>query len=141
MSSAFNLNRFIEAQTGVLEQVRLELRAGSKRTHWMWYIFPQLRGLGHSLTAQFYAISCNAEADAYLRHPVLGPRLIECAALVNEVEGRSAYQIFGSPDEMKFHSSVTLFSRVDPTQPVFQVALEKYFSGQPDTRTIDLCAS
>jgi uncharacterized protein (DUF1810 family) len=141
MSSAFHLNRFVEAQAPVLDQVYRELRAGMKRTHWMWYVFPQLRGLGRSPTAVFYAISGLAEAEAYLRHTVLGPRLIECTALVNKVEGRSGYQIFGSPDERKFHSSVTLFSRVDPAQPVFQMALEKYFSGQPDTLTIELCGS
>jgi uncharacterized protein (DUF1810 family) len=140
MNDDFDFGRFVDAQAPVINQVRQELSDGLKRTHWMWYIFPQLHGLGRSPTAMFYALNSLVEAKAYLRHPVLGPRLIECTNVVNMVEGRSAYQIFGSPDEMKFHSSVTLFARADPTQLLFAAALEKYFDGVPDSRTIELLA-
>jgi uncharacterized protein (DUF1810 family) len=104
----------------------------------MWFIFPQLRGLGRSQMADFYGLGSRAEAQAYLNHPVLGPRLLECTELVNAVEGRSIAAILGNPDDMKFRSSMTLFSVVDPGQPAFLQALEKYFGGEPDQRTIDL---
>jgi uncharacterized protein (DUF1810 family) len=140
MEHEFDFSRFAEAQAPIINQVRRELSDGLKRTHWMWYIFPQLRGLGNSPTARLYAIKSLAEAKAYLDHPVLGPRLLECTNLVNAVEGRSAYQIFGSPDDMKFHSSITLFSRADPAQEGFITSLDKYFDGVPDTRTIEMLA-
>ena len=110
MPDPFNLDRFVQAQDPVLAQVRAELWAGHKRTHWMWFVFPQLAGLGRSDTARYYALASLEEARAYLAHPLLGPRLIECTNLVNAVEGRSAHQIFGSPDDLKFHSSMTLFA-------------------------------
>lgn len=134
----FDLERFIEAQEPVYAQVCAELREGRKRSHWMWFIFPQIRGLGHSPTTQFFAIRSRAEAVAYLLHPVLGARLRECTALVNAVEGRGAGEIFGYPDDLKFRSSMTLFTEVAPDDPLFRQALEKYFKGEPDERTIAL---
>ena len=134
--STFDLHRFVEAQAPVLEQVRHELQAGSKRTHWMWFIFPQLRGLGHSPTARHFGLDGAAEARAYLADPVLGRRLIEWTALVNQVEGKTAHQIFGSPDDMKFRSSMTLFVTIQP-QP-FEDALRKYYDGKPDPKTLEL---
>lgn len=134
----FHLDRFLQAQEPVIAAVRRELAEGRKRTHWMWFVFPQLRGLGQSPTAQHYGISSLDEGRAYLAHPVLGARLRECTGLVNRVEGRSAHDIFGSPDDMKFHSSITLFSRVDPRNAVFREALSKYFGGVADRRTIEL---
>src|SRR3954468_12248130 len=113
-----DLSRFVEAQRSTYEQALAELRSGRKRTHWMWYIFPQLAGLGRSATARRYAIESLEEARAYLEHPLLGPRLIACAAAVCEIEGRSAYEIFGSPDDLKLHSSATLFARVSPPRNV-----------------------
>jgi len=136
MTDPFDLNRFVEAETPqVLAQVRAELRAGRKRTHWMWFVFPQLAGLGRSDTAQFYAITSLDEARAYLNHPILGPRLIELTCLVNSIEGRSADQIFQG-DEVKFHSSMTLFSLASPAQCAFSNALNKYFDGKADQLTI-----
>ncbi len=140
MPSEHDLSRFIEAQASVIDQVRRELEDGRKRSHWMWFVFPQIKGLGHSSTARYYAIASLAEAQAYLRHPVLGQRLSECADLVNRVEGRSVHQIFGSPDDLKFHSSMTLFAQADPTAPVFQTALGKYFGGALDRGTMDRIA-
>jgi uncharacterized protein (DUF1810 family) len=130
-----NLNRFVTAQDRVYDSVLAELRAGEKQSHWMWFIFPQIAGLGHSPTARFYAIASADEARAYLAHPVLGPRLKACTALVLAVEGRSVDQIFGSPDNMKFRSSMTLFSHVAPDDPAFGAALKKYFDGEPDRQT------
>ena len=138
MPDQYDLERFVKAQTPVIHQVRRELVEGQKRTHWMWYIFPQLHGLGRSATAQYYGIGSLVEAQAYLRHPVLGARLKECTELVNDVNGRSAHQIFGSPDDLKFHSSVTLFSRADPDESVFREAIEKYFDGRLDARTVEI---
>ncbi|HTT06745.1 MAG TPA: DUF1810 domain-containing protein [Steroidobacteraceae bacterium] len=135
---AFDLERFVSAQAAVIEQVRGELDAGHKRTHWMWFIFPQLRGLGHSATAQRYGISGAPEAQAYLQHPILGPRLVECTTLVNAVTGRSVHDIFGSPDDVKFRSSMTLFSQLPRASAEFQQALERYFGGVPDPRTLQL---
>ncbi len=138
MTDRFDLDRFVQAQEPVIAQVRAELKVGRKATHWMWFVFPQLAGLGFSQRAQFYAIASLDEAKAYLVHPVLGPRLVECTGLVNAVEGRTAHDIFGSPDDMKFHSSMTLFALADPDVPAFGTALQKYFGGRRDTRTLDL---
>jgi uncharacterized protein (DUF1810 family) len=137
---SFDLDRFVQAQDRVLPAVRRELAEGRKRTHWMWFVFPQLRGLGQSPTALHYGIASLAEAEAYLAHPLLGPRLEECTALVNAVTGRSLHAIFGSPDDMKFHSSMTLFAAARPGASVFQEALEKYCGGVPDQRTLELLA-
>jgi uncharacterized protein (DUF1810 family) len=133
----FDLDRFVQAQEPVLEDVRRELGAGRKRTHWMWFVFPQIAGLGHSAMAQRYAIASLAEARAYLQHPVLGPRLTQCTGLVTRVQGRSIHQILGSPDDLKFHSSMTLFALAEPGEMVFREALEKYFDGVPDARTVE----
>ncbi|HLZ66911.1 MAG TPA: DUF1810 domain-containing protein [Aliidongia sp.] len=140
MADPFDLERFVAAQDPVLAQVRQELGDGRKRSHWMWFVFPQLSGLGHSAMAQRYAIASLAEARAYLKHPVLGPRLIECSDLVNRVEGRSIHQILGAPDDLKFHSSMTLFALAEPEQAVFRTALEKYFGGVPDRLTTERLA-
>jgi len=137
MSDLSDLERFVEAQDPVLAQVRRELAEGRKRSHWMWFVFPQLAGLGTSPMAQRYAIRSLAEARAYASHPVLGPRLVECTRLVNGVEGRSAHDIFGSPDELKFRSSMTLFARAAPEEPVFRTALDRYFGGAEDPRTVE----
>ncbi|WP_419757454.1 DUF1810 domain-containing protein [Acidisoma sp.] len=138
MADGFNLGRFEAAQAPVITQVMRELRAGDKRSHWMWFVFPQLAGLGHSPMAQRYAISSLDEARAYLAHSVLGPHLVECTGLVNAVEGRSVHAIFGSPDDMKFRSSMTLFARAAPDEPVFRTALDRYFGGGEDPRTVEL---
>jgi uncharacterized protein (DUF1810 family) len=137
---AHDLDRFVAAQDRVFEQVRRELRDGRKRSHWMWFVFPQLSGLGHSAMAQRYAIGSLGEATAYLEHPVLGPRLIECAELVYKVEGRSIGDIFVSPDDLKFHSCMTLFASVPDASAVFDDALAKYFGGAPDRQTTKLLA-
>lgn len=134
----FGLERFVEAQEPVYGQVCTELREGRKRSHWMWFIFPQLRGLGHSSTAQYFAIRSRAEAAAYLRHPVLGARLRECTTLVNAAEGLGVGEIFGFPDDLKFRSSMTLFAEVAPEEALFRQALEKHFGGEPDERTLEL---
>jgi uncharacterized protein (DUF1810 family) len=134
----FELERFVSAQTAVIEQVRRELTAGHKRSHWMWFIFPQLRGLGHSATAQRYGISGAQEAQAYLQHPILGRRLVQCTSLVNAATGRSVHEIFGSPDDLKFRSSMTLFSQMPEASAVFGQALEQYFSGVADPQTLQL---
>jgi uncharacterized protein (DUF1810 family) len=133
----FDLERFVAAQAPVYERVRAELRAGRKRSHWMWFVFPQIEGLGSSAMARRFAIASREEAEAYLAHPVLGPRLIECMRLVNLVEGSSIAQIFGSPDDMKFRSSMTLFARIAPEHRDFAEALEKYFQGKPDSLTLE----
>ena len=136
MADPFDLDRFVRAQDPVLDQVRRELGDGRKRSHWMWFVFPQLRGLGRSPTAQHYGIGSLAEAQAYLAHPVLGPRLVECTEMVNKVEGRSVHQIFGGPDDLKFHSSMTLFAAA-PEAPVFREALGKHFAGALDAPTVE----
>jgi uncharacterized protein (DUF1810 family) len=138
MNDPYNLQRFVDAQNPVYEQVCAELRDGQKEGHWMWFIFPQLRGLGHSPMATKFGISSRSEAEAYLEHLVLGRRLTGCTRLVNLVEGRSINQIFGSPDDLKFRSSMTLFATVAPDQQVFQNALQKYFGGEPDRLTLQL---
>src|SRR5258708_5713072 len=123
MADPLNLDRFVKAQDPLIDRIRVELRAGAKRTHWMWFVFPQLAGLGRSETARHYAILSLEEARAYLAHPVLGGRLIECTMLVNGVEGKSAHEIFGGPDDLKFHSSMSLFATTDPSEPEFSRAL------------------
>jgi uncharacterized protein (DUF1810 family) len=131
-----DLQRFVTAQAPVYEQVRAELRAGRKETHWMWFVFPQIEGLGRSPTARKYAIASRAEAEAYLRHPLLGARLRECTRLVNRVDGHSIHEIFGSPDDLKFHSSMTLFAEVAADNAEFRQALQKYFGGEKDRATL-----
>jgi uncharacterized protein (DUF1810 family) len=136
VADPFNLDRFVEAQDPVYDQVLAELSAGAKRSHWMWFIFPQIRGLGSSSTAQFYAIASLDEARAYWRHIVLGPRLLECTKRVLGVNGRTAEQIFGSIDAMKFRSSMTLFERAAPEERAFGEAIDRYYSGERDAKTI-----
>jgi uncharacterized protein (DUF1810 family) len=131
----FDLHRFVEAQSRVFDRVCAELRAGRKQTHWMWFIFPQIKGLGQSSMAVKFAIAGRSEAGAYLAHPILGPRLRQCAQLVNGVEGRSISEIFGYPDDLKFHSCMTLFASVTAENQVFIDALGKYFSGEFDLQT------
>jgi uncharacterized protein (DUF1810 family) len=135
-----DLQRFVDAQAPQLADVKAELAAGRKRTHWMWYVFPQLRGLGRSETARHFGLASRAEAAAYLAHPVLGPRLRDCVELVLAVEGRSAHAIFGSPDDLKLRSCLTLFRELEGAGGVFDRALRKYFDGEPDTATLDLLA-
>jgi uncharacterized protein (DUF1810 family) len=135
-SDNYHLQRFLDAQDPVIERVFAELRAGEKRSHWMWFIFPQIHGLGHSAMAQRYAIGSRAEAVTYLNHPVLGERLRRCTRLVLDVEGRSISRIFGYPDDLKFHSSMTLFAAVSAPGSIFSAALDKYFGGQPDAATM-----
>jgi len=135
MHSESDLERFVEAQDAVYESVRRELRAGRKATHWMRFVFPQLRGLGRSATAEYYGIGSAAEALAYLDHPVLGARLRECVALVLGAKESTAHRIFGSPDDLKFRSSMTLFAAVAPSEPLFRQALDKYYGGEPDPLT------
>lgn len=136
MDDPFELQRFVDAQDPVIDEVCNELRAGRKRSHWMWFVFPQLAGLGHSAMAQRYAIASLAEARAYLAHALLGPRLRDCSALVLAVEGRDVHQIFGAPDDLKFWSSMTLFDAADPSEPVFRDCLGKYFGGRSDSGTL-----
>jgi uncharacterized protein (DUF1810 family) len=133
-----DLNRFVQAQEGVYERALAEIKSGRKRSHWMWYIFPQFDGLGFSPTAQLYAIKSVAEAEAYLSHPVLGPRLKECAEAVLSTQGRTAHEVFGSPDDMKLRSCATLFARVSPPGSVFARLLDKYYQGEPDDKTLAL---
>ena len=133
----YNLGRFVRAQDGVFDRVLRELRSGVKMGHWMWFIFPQIKGLGQSPISIEFAISSPDEARAYLQHSVLGPRLKECTRLVLLVEGRSVEEIFGSPDDMKFRSSMTLFAQVSPDDDIFLRALQKYFGGVPDRLTLD----
>ncbi len=138
MADLWDLERFVKAQAGTYAEARAELAAGRKRTHWMWFIFPQIQGLGRSGMAERYAISGRAEAEAYLGHPVLGPRLRECTGLVNAVKGRTLEEILGYPDDLKFHSSVTLFGMVaGDDAAVFEEALTKYFGGKRDKATVD----
>jgi len=138
MSDAYDLQRFVAAQDEVYTTVLGELRAGEKGGHWMWYIFPQIAGLGQSAMAKKYAITSQDEAKAYLGHPVLGPRLRECTEIVLNVDGRSAEQIFHYPDNLKFRSSMTLFSEAAAENSIFHEALGKYFEGRPDQSTLDI---
>ena len=133
MDDPYILKRFLSAQSGAYAQARAELREGRKRSHWMWFVFPQIGGLGRSETARTFAISGAAEARAYL---VLGPRLRECCRLVNNVEGRSAHQIFGHPDDVKFRSCLTLFATAAPDEAIFGEGLNKYFGGERDSATL-----
>ncbi len=136
-----SLQRFLDAQEGIYQQALAELRAGRKRTHWMWFVFPQLAGLGHSATAVHYAIADLAEAQDFLAHPLLGARLEECARALLEVRGRTAHDILGSPDDLKLRSSMTLFAEVAGPDSVFQRVLERYYGGEADARTLALLAS
>ena len=140
MSDPFNLQRFVEAQKPIYPDVLTELRNGRKQTHWMWFVFPQIHGLGRSSTAIYYSISSRSEADCYLAHPILGPRLLECTSLVNAIPDRTVEQIFGGIDATKFRSSMTLFSLVATQPEPFSQALEKYFGGQTDSLTISQLA-
>lgn len=137
-SDPFELSRFLEAQDRVYDRVLSELRSGRKRTHWMWFVFPQIEGLGYSSTTQYYSIKSKEEARQYLNHPLLGKRLRECAESILALEGLSASSIFGYPDDLKLKSSMTLFASVAEPQSVFSRVLEKYFQGNRDERTLAL---
>lgn len=136
----FDLQRFVDAQADDYDRALAELRAGRKRSHWMWYVFPQLRGLGFSEMSVHYGITGLGEARAYLAHPLLGPRLRECCAVLLSLPTRSAHDIFGTPDDLKLRSSATLFARVSPAGSVFEQILNRFFDGQPDARTLRLLA-
>lgn len=133
-----NLERFVDAQKAVYEEALQEIRSGKKRTHWMWFIFPQLKGLGFSETSKFYAIQNMNEARAYLQHPVLGKRLVEISTALLAIDKNDAGKIFGSPDDLKLNSCMTLFSALNPSPDVFRKVIDKYFDGINDNRTIDL---
>jgi uncharacterized protein (DUF1810 family) len=137
MADPYDLQRFVDAQQDHYDQVLKELRSGRKRTHWMWFIFPQLQGLGHSAMAQRYAISGRDEAAAYLQHPILGPRLRTCTEAMLEHRGDSARQILGSPDDLKFHSCMTLFAHTAPEPALFAQALQAFFDGQADPASLE----
>ena len=137
-SDPYDLDRFIDAQKTIYRQALQEIQVGRKLSHWMWYVFPQLAGLGSSPTSVRYAIKSGKEAVAYLAHPILGPRLVECSDAVLQIEGRSAREIFGSPDDMKLRSSATLFASVSPDGSVFHKVIDRYFDGALDDRTSDL---
>jgi uncharacterized protein (DUF1810 family) len=136
-----DLSRFVEAQAATYQTALAELRRGRKESHWMWFVFPQIQGLGSSPTARFYAIADLAEAKAYLAHPVLGPRLREVAATINALPGDDAHAVFGSPDDLKLRSSLTLFQAAAPDEPAFGQALGKYFGGARDPRTLERLAA
>lgn len=140
MTDPFDLERFVQAQDPVFRAVRGELARGRKQSHWMWFVFPQIAGLGFSAMSQRYAVGSRAEAGAYLAHPILGPRLIESTRLVLAVEGRTINAILGAPDDAKFRSSMTLFGAVSD-EPVFGEALARYFAGEPDSATLDILAA
>ena len=142
MTDTFDLERFVTAQEPVFATVLTELKAGQKRTHWMWFVFPQLRGLGSSSMATFFGVGSLFEARAYLKHPVLGLRLKLCTQTVLDVPGRSAHQIFGSPDDLKLHSSMTLFAEAaDDPASVFHLALERWWNGAADGKTLQLLSA
>ena len=134
----FDLNRFVQAQEQVYPQALSEIKRGQKRSHWMWFVFPQLDGLGSSSTAKFYAIKSKDEAKAYLNHPLLGRRLVECAEVLLKLQGKSAEEIFGYPDDLKLRSSVTLFASVSEPGSVFSRVLDQYYGSQPDAKTLEL---
>jgi len=134
----YDLQRFVDAQYGVYAQALRELKNGQKRSHWMWFIFPQVSGLGYSYDSQYYAIRSLDEARAYLEHPILGPRLVECTAVVLALEERTAGQVYGPVDVLKFRSSLTLFARVSASTSIFQQALAKYYGGESDPRTLEI---
>jgi uncharacterized protein (DUF1810 family) len=137
MTDLYNLQRFVNAQNEVYERVRSELRDGRKRSHWMWFIFPQIRGLGRSQMAEAFAIASKDEAAAYVNHSVLGPRLRECTQLVTEVEGRTLEEILGYPDNLKFRSSMTLFAQAAADNQLFVAALRKHCNGELDPSTLE----
>ncbi|MDO7896912.1 DUF1810 domain-containing protein [Pseudomonas citrulli] len=138
MHDTFDLSRFVEAQRPVFDRVLDELRAGRKTSHWMWFIFPQIQGLGRSEMAERFAISGAAEAEAYLRHDLLGPRLEACVEMLMQHRDKSARQIFGSPDDLKLRSCLTLFASVRPETPSYRQALDQFYSGELDTKTLSL---
>jgi uncharacterized protein (DUF1810 family) len=138
MTIEMKLGEFVDAQAAVYEQVVRELTAGQKRSHWMWFIFPQLAGLGSSHMARKFAIQSLEEARAYLQHAVLGPRLKECTRLMLDAPGNDVSSILGYPDDLKFRSCMTLFAAAEPREPLFQSALDKFFGGQPDSRTLEI---
>jgi uncharacterized protein (DUF1810 family) len=134
------LERFVKAQTPVYVTALAELKAGRKQSHWMWFVFPQIAGLGHSVISQTYALQSLQEARAYLAHPLLSTRLRECCQAVMDVQDRSAYEIFGAPDDLKFRSCLTLFEQAAPGEKLFHDLLEKYFHGKADSATLELLA-
>lgn len=136
LTDRYNLQRFVDAQRPVYECVVAELSSGRKHSHWMWFVFPQLEGLGRSAMAQRYAIADLEQACAYLAHPLLGARLRQCSTLVAGIDGRAIGAIFAAPDELKFHSSMTLFARAAPHEAIFDACLRKYYAGQPDAATL-----
>ena len=138
MPDPHNLQRFIDAQQRDYQKALDEIRKGKKRSHWMWYIFPQFDGLGFSPTSVHYAIKSRAEATAYLDHPILGRKLRECVDVLLAASGRTAHQIFGSPDDLKLKSCMTLFAQISPAGSVFEQVLEKYYGSEPDQKTIEL---
>jgi len=138
MNDPYNLNRFMLAQAEIYETVRAELKQGAKASHWMWFIFPQIKGLGHSAMSIHYAIDSEQEAKAYSAHPILGKRIRECTQIVLDTVGRTANQIFGNVDALKFRSSLTLFNYIEADETVFKLALAKYFNGLPDTKTLEI---
>jgi uncharacterized protein (DUF1810 family) len=133
-----NLTRFLDAQASSYEQALSEIKSGRKRSHWMWFIFPQLQGLGYSETARFYAIKDLQEAELYLQHPVLGPRLVAISKAMLALEGKTANQILGNPDDLKLKSSMTLFAAIPGADPVFKAVLDKYYNGEEDEKTLRL---
>ena len=139
-SDPYDLERFVQAQRGDYERALAELKSGRKRSHWMWYIFPQFAGLGVSPTSQRYAVKSAGEARAFLDHPVLGQRLVDCTEALLAIQGRSALEILGSPDDMKLRSCATLFASVSPPHSVFHRIIDRYFQGRPDERTLGLIA-
>jgi uncharacterized protein (DUF1810 family) len=140
-SDPHDLGRFVHAQEGVYPQALAEIRSGRKQSHWMWFIFPQFAGLGTSPTSRHFAIRSAAEAEAYLKHPTLGPRLVECCEAVLGIEGRTATEIFGAPDDLKLRSSATLFAAVSPAGSIFERVLDKFFQGRRDEQTVSLLSS
>ncbi len=136
----YKLNRFIQAQKNNYDDALLEIKRGRKSSHWMWYIFPQFDGLGSSSMSQLYSIKSIAEADAYLAHPILGDRLRDCSEASLAIEGKSAHDIFGSPDDMKLRSSATLFAYISPPNSIFEQLIDKYFDGNSDRKTLTLIA-
>jgi uncharacterized protein (DUF1810 family) len=137
VNDPYNLQRFVDAQNPVYKEVCSDLRAGHKSGHWMWFVFPQLKGLGHSYLANMFAISSREEAEAYLKNPILGPRLRECTGLINQIEGRSIKEILGYIDSLKFRSSMTLFAHATSDNEIFKYALQKYFGGEFDPVTLE----
>jgi uncharacterized protein (DUF1810 family) len=137
MTDPFDLQRFVTAQAQLIDTVRAELARGRKASHWMWFVFPQIKGLGFSAMAQRYAIASLDEARAYAAHPVLGPRLKECTELALAAAPRSAHEIFGAPDDLKFHSSMTLFAHAAPDEPAYRRALAQFFAGREDAATLE----